>query len=247
MDEDIDCLLKIRETLLMIPFFGYRKVFLNLAGKSHGLSEKKVRRLMHQHGLFAIYAKPNLSSPCKNHKKYPYLLSGIEIRYPNQVWVSDITYIKINGCFVYLTAILDLFSRKVLSWRVSNTMDSYFCIEALEEALQRFGVPAIFNTDQGSQFTAAAFIAVLERESIRISMDGKGRALDNVYIERLWRSLKYEDIYLKSYEDLRELKEGVKKYFDFYNQERFHQALDYQTPEEMYESFKITEKEEKVA
>ena len=152
------------------------------------------------------------------------------------MWATDITYIKVNGGYVYLAAILDLFSRKVLSWRLSNTMETSFCIEALEEALHKYGCPAIFNTDQGSQFTSEAFTGVLKKHDIRISMDSKGRALDNIYVERLWRSFKYEDLYIKNYENMAELKKGVKKYFHFYNTERFHQSLNYETPSEIYHS-----------
>lgn len=192
---------------------------------------------MNRIGLKAIYPKPDLSKPRKDHKKYPYLLSGKVIRHPNQVWATDVTYIRLTGGFVYLVAILDLYSRKVLTWRLSNSMDADFCIDALEEAIMFYGVPAIFNTDQGSQFTSKGFIDVLERNGIQISMDGKGRALDNIYVERLWRTLKYEDIYIKSYESVIELREGIRRYFQFYNNERFHQSLGYATPDDMYESF----------
>jgi putative transposase len=196
---------------------------------------------MKRFGLRALYAKPWLSKPSKAHKKYPYLLKGKVIRHPNQVWASDITYIRLPGGHAYLVVILDLYSRKVLSWRLSNTLDAGFCVAALEEAIERYGEPAIFNTDQGCQFTAEVFIKVLEDHNIEISMDGKGRALDNIYVERLWRSLKYEDIYLKSYESMEELNEGVGRYFVFYNTERFHQSLEYQTPEIMHESFSSRE------
>ncbi len=192
---------------------------------------------MRRFGLRALFPGPSLSRPRKEHKKYPYLLKGKQIRYPNQVWATDLTYIRLPGGFVYLAAILDLYSRKVLSWRLSNTLDPSFCVEALEEALEQYGEPAIFNTDQGSQFTSDAFISVLKVHSIEISMDGKGRALDNIYVERLWRSLKYEDIYLHSYEKMQDLQKGVERYFQFYNNERFHQALNYRTPEEMHRSF----------
>ena len=196
---------------------------------------------MNRFGLKAIYPKLNLLKARKNHKKYPYLLSGKIIRHPNQVWATDVTYIRLSRGFVYLVAILDLYSRKVLSWRLSNSLDADFCVEALEEAIMNYGVPAIFNTDQGSQFTSDAFTGVLLGKGVQISMDGKGRALDNIFVERLWRTLKYEDIYIKSYESVIELKEGVRRYFHFYNSERFHQSLGYATPDDMYESF--TEKE----
>ena len=236
-NEDLEGLKLILVVLSSKAFYGYRKVALELVKLNPHLSRKRVRRIMHQFGLRAVYPKPNLSRPRKSHKKYPYLLRGKQIRYPNQVWATDVTYIRLPGGFVYLAAIVDLYSRKVLSWRLSNSMDASFCVAALKEAIERYGVPAIFNSDQGSQFTSDAFIGVLEEHHIKISMDGTGRALDNVYVERLWRSLKYEDIYLNSYESLGELHEGVERYFRFYNTERFHQGLDYLTPEQMYQSF----------
>mgnify|MGYP006280065733 CR=1 FL=1 len=235
-DEDLDDLKLILVVLSSKAFYGYRKVALELLDRHPHLTEKRVRRIMHQFGLRAIFPKPHLSWPRKGHKKYPYLLRGKEIRYPNQVWATDVTYIRLPSGFVYLVAIVDLYSRKVLSWRLSNSMDATFCVAALKEAIERYGVPAIFNSDQGSQFTSDAFIGVLEEHHIEISMDGTGRALDNVYVERLWRSLKYEDIYLNSYESLGELHDGVDRYFRFYNTERFHQGLDYRTPEEAYQS-----------
>ena len=184
----------------------------------------------------AIYAGKRTSIPGKGHKKYPYLLRGKAIWLPNQVWATDITYIRLSGGYVYLVAIIDLYSRKVLAWRISNTMDAEFCVSALEEAIAIWGVPAIFNTDQGSQFTSDAFVEALESKGIRISMDGKNRALDNIFVERFWRTLKYEDIYLKDYETMSELKLGLRRYFEFYNSERFHAALDYATPNEIYAS-----------
>ena len=236
-EKDLEDLILILEVLQNIPFYGYRKVSRQLIDKNPHLTRKRVRRLMKRFGLRAIYPGPNLSKRRKNHKIFPYLLRNKVIRYPNQVWASDITYIKLQGCYVYLIVILDLFSRKVLSWRLSNTCDASFCIAALEEAIMRYGEPAIFNTDQGSQFTSDGFIHILKEHHIRISMDSVGRALDNVYVERLWRSLKYEDIYIKSYENMIELDEGVSRYFHFYNSERFHQSHDYRTPDEMYRSF----------
>jgi len=227
-------ILKVLET---IPFYGYRKVAIELRKRGATTTRKRVRRIMRKFGLRAIFAKPNLSKARKEHKKYPYLLSGKIIRYPNQVWASDLTYIRLPGGNVYLVAIIDLYSRKVLSWRLSNSMKADFCIEALEEAIEKYGCPSIFNTDQGSQFTSEDFTDVLRRNHIRISMDGKGRALDNIYIERLWRTLKYEDIYIKGYENMASLKEGLNRYFQFYNTARFHQSLDYQVPDEKYESF----------
>jgi putative transposase len=199
---------------------------------------------MKRAGLRAIYPGKRTSMPAKHHKKYPYLLRGKGIWLPNQVWATDITYIKLAGGDVYLAAIIDIYSRKILAWRVSNTLDAEFCIAALEEAIILYGIPAIFNTDQGCQFTSDAFIAVLESNGIQISMDGVNRALDNIFIERFWRTLKYEDIYLNDYRTAIELKAGMKRYMDFYNGERFHASQDYQTPNEVYLS-KFQEKENK--
>ena len=175
-----------------------------------------------------------MSSPAKEFKKYPYLLSDLYIERANQVWATDITYLKVRGGYIYLVAIIDLYSRKVLSWRISNTVDRHFCLDALREAYAKYGTPEIFNIDQGSQFTSNDFTEALEKKRVRISMDGKGRALDNVYIERLWRSLKYEDIYIREYENIRECMRGVHRYFHFYNIARFHQSLDYRIPDEVY-------------
>jgi len=216
------------------PFYGYRKI--TLAIKNLNVTRKQVRLIMRKSGLRAIFPGKSLSLPSKFHEKYPYLLRNKFIWFPNQVWATDITYIKLSRGHVYLIAILDLCTRKVLSWRLSNTLDTEFCVSALEEAIMTYGVPAIFNTDQGSQFTSVAFIEMLKRYGIRISMDGKGRALDNIYVERLWRSLKYEEIYLNEYRSMEDLKAAVKKYFNFYNTERFHQSLEYATPDEMYYS-----------
>ncbi len=235
--KDLEDLTLILDVLVEIPFYGYRKIARKLnAGHPH-LTRKRVRRIMKRFGRTAIYAKRNLSKARQGHKKYPYLLAGKEIRYPNQVWASDITYLRLSSGYVYLVAILDLFSRKVLTWRLSNTADAGFCIDALEEAIELYGEPAIFNTDQGCQFTSDAFINVLDVHKISISMDGKGRALDNVYVERLWRTLKYEEIYLKEYKNVQDLRLGLQRYFMFYNTERFHQSLDYETPEQKYLSF----------
>lgn len=237
---DDSCELEILKSILIHlekkPFYGYRKIAKALQKDGVDITRKQVRRIMKKMGLRAIYPKKNLSKPRKGHKIYPYLLRNKAIALPNQVWATDVTYIKVNGSFVYLVAVLDLYSRKVLSWRLSNTMDTHFCIEALEEAISLYGVPGIFNTDQGSQFTSDAFTSVLSKHGIQISMDGKGRALDNIYVERLWRTLKYEEIYLNYYEDVKELKIAVNKYFEFYNSERFHQSLDYETPDEIYNS-----------
>ena len=200
------------------------------------MTRKRVRRIMKKAGLRAIYAGKRTSVPIKWHQKYPYLLRGKAIWLPNQVWATDITYIKLSCGYVYLVAIIDLFSRKVLSWRVSNTLDAEFCVTALEEAIAEYGIPAIFNTDQGCQFTSEAFTLTLERYGIRISMDGVNRALDNIFVERFWRSLKYEDIYLNDYRTIVELKTGLARYFRFYSSERFHESLGYETPDAIYAS-----------
>lgn len=233
-EEEIKILKAIKEVLKLRPFYGYRKIALAL--KNMSVTRKQIRLIMKKSGLRAIYPGKRLSIPVKWHEKYPYLLRNKEIWLPNQVWATDITYIKLSGGHVYLVAIIDLFSRKTLSWKLSNTLDTDFCITALEEAIMIYGKPAIFNTDQGSQFTSEAFTNKLKSHKIRISMDGKGRALDNIYIERLWRSLKYEEIYLNEYRSMEDLKIALKKYFNFYNTERFHQSLEYATPDEMYNS-----------
>ena len=225
---------EIKQEYILHPFYGYRKIFRALDDKSIPVTESRVRRLMIEMGLQAIYPKPKLSQPGKGHKKYPYLLRNMKIEYINQVWATDITYLKLNGVYVYLVAIIDLFSRKVLAWNVSNTIDASFCVEALQEAIEIYGAPEIFNTDQGSQFTSEEFTGKLNEYNVKISMDGKGRALDNVYVERLWRSLKYENIFLNDYRNLKDLKGGVNLYFEFYNTERYHQSLDYQTPDSVY-------------
>lgn len=230
--QEIKILEAIVEELKAHPFYGYRKIAIALSDL--GITRKQVRRIMRKFGLRAIYPRRNLSKPVKSHKKYPYLLRNKVIWLPNQVWATDITYIKLRGGHVYLVAIIDLFSRKVLTWKVSNTLDAEFCVSALEEAITVYGVPSIFNTDQGSQFTSDGFIAVLKRYGIQISMDGVGRALDNIFVERLWRSVKYEEIYLNDYQSMDDLKSSLKRYFNFYNTERFHQSLEYATPDEIY-------------
>jgi putative transposase len=233
-EKEIALLKAIQEVLQDYPFYGYRKVWRKIEGL--GATEKQVRRIMKRAGLRALYPGKRTTLPAKGHTKYPYLLKGKNIWLPNQVWATDITYIRLKGGYVYLTAIIDLYSRKVLSWRVSNTMDAEFCVSALEEALALWGTPAIFNTDQGSQFTSDAFGRTLAEQGIRISMDGKNRALDNIFVERFWRSLKYEDIYLKDYQGMGELKTGLKNYFSFFNGERYHASLDYRTPDDQYYS-----------
>ena len=216
------------------PFYGYRKVMHELRRYGIFASEWKVRTARNTLGIRAIYPGPNTSAANKEHEKYPYLLGDLDIEHPNQVWATDITYIRADSGFMYLVAIIDLFSRRVLSHRLSNSLNARFCVDALQEAINRYGQPEIFNTDQGSQFTGEQWIGVLKAHDVQISMDGKGRALDNIYVERLWRSLKYEDIYLNDYESARELRRGVSRYFSFYNTRRFHQSLDYQTPDEVY-------------
>lgn len=211
------------------PFYGSRRMVAWLSEQGHEVNRKRIQRLMRIMGLEAIYPRPNTSLAGKAHKIYPYLLRGVPIIRPNQVWSTDITYIPMDSGFMFLVAIIDWFSRYVLSWRISNTLDAEFCLEALDAAL-RLGKPEIFNTDQGAQFTCSDFTGRLEGAGIRISMDGRGRALDNVFVERLWRTVKYEDIYLKNYETGGELHDGMRNYFKFYNTERPHQALKYRTP-----------------
>lgn len=224
----------IEKAYSLYPFYGSRRMTNHLQEKGYSINRKRVQRLMRKLGLQGIAPGPNTSKPHPEHKKYPYLLRGVEITHPNHVWGTDITYIRLASGFVYLVAIMDWYSRRVLSWRISNTMDSHFCVECLEDALKNHGKPLIFNSDQGSQFTSHAFTDVLTREGIQISMDGRGRALDNIYVERLWRNVKYEDIYLRGYEKMGELMLGLTQYFTFYNHERSHQSLSYHTPDEVY-------------
>ena len=244
-ERELAVLAAILDVLQERPFYGYRKVWRQIM--EMGVTRKQVRRIMKRAGLRAIYPGKKTSTPAKGHPKYPYLLKDTTPWLPNHAWATDITYIRLSGGFVYLVAIIDLYSRKVLSWQVSNTMDAEFCVTTLEDAIVRYGVPAIFNTDQGSQFTSDAFIAVLKRHCIRISMDGKNRAMDNILVERFWRSLKYEDIYLRDYRTMGELKAGVKRYFEFYNRERFHQSLDYATPDDVYENSRFCKKKQELA
>ena len=221
------------EQYTQTPFYGVLKMTQVLKQQGEAINVKRVRRLMRKMGLEAIYPKARLSQRNGQDAIYPYLLRDLEIKEVNQVWSTDITYIPLQGGFVYLVAVIDWFSRYVLSWELSNTMDVYFCLHALEKALH-WGTPVIFNTDQGSQFTSQAFTSRLLKEKIQISMDGRGRALDNIFVERLWRSLKYEDIYLKNYESVRAARDGIRHYFLFYNQQRLHQALHYKTPQSIY-------------
>jgi putative transposase len=215
------------------PFYGSRRMTAWLKhDEGHDVNRKRVQRLMRLMGLEAVYPKPKLSGGRK-HKVYPYLLRGVSIERPDQVWSSDITYVGLPGGFMYLTAVIDWYSRYVLSWELSNTLDGSFCIDALEEALARRR-PEVFNTDQGTQFTAEAFTGRLLSAGVKVSMDGKGRCLDNVFVERLWRSVKYEDVYVRGYETVPQLRAGLARYFGFYNQQRRHQSLDYRTPAEVY-------------
>jgi putative transposase len=218
------------------PFFGSRKMVIFLGNAGHSVNRKRVQRLMREMGLTAMAPGPNTSRPHPEHKVYPYLLRGVAVIRPNQVWSTDITYIRLAGGFAYLVAIIDWYSRKVLSWRISNSMESVFCVDCLEDALHIHGKPEIFNSDQGSQFTSEAFTAVLIRESIVISMDGRGRAFDNIFVERLWRSVKHEDIYLNGYASMGDLRIGMATYFLFYNSERPHQSLGQRTPGIVYQT-----------
>jgi len=234
-DDNLEMMRLIDEQYLLTPFFGSRQMTNWLRRKGHSLNRKRVQRLMRLMGLEAIFPGKNTSVGNKEHKKYPYLLRGISVTHPDQVWCTDITYIRMHRGFMYLVAIMDWYSRHVLSWKLSNSLDTAFCVDALDEALER-SKPEIFNTDQGAQFTSEVFTDRLLSHDIAISMDGRGRALDNAFIERLWRSLKYEDIYLKEYADVDELYIGLTKYFDFYSKERPHQGLNGRTPFEVYAS-----------
>ena len=220
---------RIDEMHLERPFYGSRRIRDWLQDEGHDVNRKRVQRLMRRMGIMAVYPKPRTSRPGTGHTIYPYLLRGMTV-YRS----ADITYVPMARGFLYLVAIMDWYSRKVLAWRVSNTLDSDFCVEALEEALRGYGAPEIFNTDQGAQFTSSAFTDVLKDAEVAISMDGKGRWVDNVFIERLWRSVKYEEVYLHAYESVLEAREGLHRYFRFYNVERRHQRLDRMTPEAVY-------------
>ena len=224
----------IDEQFLETPYYGARQMARHFRRQGYCVSRKRIGRLMRKMGLSAIYQKPNTSKPHPEHKIYPYLLRGIAIDRPNKVWCSDITYIPMRRGFLYLVAIMDWHSRKVLSWRLSNSLDTDFCVAALEEALEKYGTPEIFNTDQGSQFTSYSFTQVLKEAHIKISMDGKGRWMDNVMIERLWRSLKYECVYLNAFEVGSEARQGIGKWINSYNESRPHSSLDDHTPDEVY-------------
>jgi len=233
-DEEWALMRLIDEIHLEWPFYGSRRIRDELQARGHNINRKRLQRLMHQMGLQALYPRRRTSQPGKGHKIYPYLLRDLLIERPNQVWAADICYLPMAKGFLYLVAIMDWYSRRVLSWRLSNTLDTDFCLEALQEALRRFGAPEIFNTDQGAQFTSEAFTGVLKDHGIQISMDGKGRWVDNVFVERLWRSVKYEDVYLRAYETPAELRVGLNRYFEFYNSRRRHRALDRRPPDAVY-------------
>jgi putative transposase len=230
---DIQIMNAMDEIYMDFPYYGARKISQALKRKKYKVGRKHIRTLMVRMGISAEMPKKSLSNPHPDHKKYPYLLKGVKITRPNQVWSTDITYIRLKQGFVYLVAVMDWYSRYVISWRLSTTLDNQFCCEALEEALEQ-GCPEIFNSDQGIQFTSSNFTDILKRKEIRISMDGRGRALDNVFIERLWRNLKYEEVYRNDYLDVSDCCRHIKEYFRKYNEERLHESLDYRTPYEVH-------------
>jgi len=242
---------QVDEQFLETPFYGVRQMTWHLRNEGHLVNEKRIRRLMRLMGLMPIYQKPNTSKPAKGHKIYPYLLRGLRVGRPNQVWCADITYLPMRRGFLYLVAIMDWHTRKVLAWRISNTLEADFCVEALNEAVHKFGPPEIMNTDQGSQFTSFVWTDRLKRVGTRISMDGKGRFLDNIFIERLWRSMKYECVYLHAWENGSEAKAGIKKWMEFYNRKRPHSALGGKPPAVVYwqriEEINPDQQEQKVA
>jgi len=239
---DIEIMNLLDEQFLKTPFYGVRRMTKFLQTKGYNIGRGHTRTLLRKMGLLAIYPKKNLSKRNTEHQVFPYLLNDMEINKTNQVWSADITYIRLDRGFVYMVAIIDWYSRYILSWKLSNTLDADFCLEALKEAINNYGTPEIFNTDQGCQFTSNCFIQELVNNNINISMDGKGRALDNIFVERFWRSLKYENIYINHYGNIPEAKKGIEKYINFYNFERFHQSLDYKTPGEIHLG-KIEERE----
>jgi putative transposase len=223
----------IDEIYTKYPFYGHRKIREELKDSGIEIGRKKTLRLMKEMGLEAIYPKPNTSKPHPRHEKFPYLLTNLAITYPDQVWGTDITYIRLKEGFVYLVALIDWYSRYVLDWQLSKTMETEFCVTALQNALRK-AVPHIHNSDQGVQFTDRKYIAVLENEKIHISMDGKGRCMDNIFTERLWRTVKYENVYLREYASFSEAYQGLSEYFPFYNEQRKHQSLEYRTPAQVY-------------
>jgi putative transposase len=232
--KNLELMKRIDQQYTKMPYYGVRRMTAFLRAEGCPVNLKRVRRLMRLMGLEALYPKPNLSKATPTHRVYPYLLKELVVTRSNQVWAADITYIPMSQGFVYLFAILDWHSRHVVSWRVSTRLDTQFCLEALEEAVGRYGAPAILNTDQGCQFTSVGWVEALERHGIRVSMDGRGRYLDNIFVERLWRSVKYEEVYLKQYETVKEAKTSLANYFHLYNTERLHQSLAYQTPRAVY-------------
>lgn len=234
--EELALMRRIDEIHLKWPFYGARKLCQALRAEGTTVNRKRMTRIMRVMGLESVAPKPDTSEPHPEHPVFPYLLRNLSICRANQVWAADITYIPMAHGFAYLVAIIDWYSRRVLAWRLSNTMESSFCLEALSEALEQFPKPEIFNTDQGSQFTSEAFTGALRSAGITISMDGKGRCIDNVFVERVWRSLKYEEVFLHAYDDLDEARAGIGRYFEFYNCTRQHQALGYQTPDAFYRS-----------
>jgi putative transposase len=231
--ENLSLMKKIDEQYIKTPFYGSRRMAAFLKKEGEDANRKRVQRLMRLMGIEAIYPKPRTTIKSEDHKIYPYLLQGVSIVRPNQVWSTDITYIRTLRGFLYLVAIIDWYSRYILSWGLSNTLDRYFCIEALKEALDR-GKPEIFNSDQGSQFTSVEFNGILKAEDVKISMDGRGRVFDNIFVERLWRTIKYEEVYIKDYEDGPSAYKGLSVYIPFYNDERLHQSLNYLTPSAIY-------------
>ena len=237
--ENLRLMRRIDEQYTACPFYGSRRMTAWLTNQGEEVNRKRVQRLMRVMGLEAIYPKPRLSAAGRGHRIYPYLLRGVTIERPDQVWSTDITYVPMTSGFMYLAAVIDWYSRYVIAWRLSNTLDGSFCTEMLEESL-RSGKPEVFNTDQGVQFTAAAFTGRLESAGVAVSMDGRGRALDNVFVERLWRSVKYEDIYIRGYDAVPELHRGLGRYFGFYNDERLHQSLGYRTPAAVYREVRST-------
>jgi putative transposase len=234
--EELALMRLIDEEYLKHPFYGSRKVADALCTLGHHVNRKRVQRLMRLMGLEALAPKPSLSRSHPEHMKYPYLLRGLEVARANQVWATDITYIPLATGFVYLVAIIDWYSRAVLAWKLSTTLETDFCLRALDDALARWGRPEIFNTDQGVQFTSEQFTGILKKQGIQISMDGKGRCLDNVFVERLWRSLKYEEVFLHRYDGVPDARGGIGRYFVFFNEERPHQSLGYRTPMQVYQS-----------
>ena len=233
-ERELEMMKIIDEVHLKYPFYGSRSLRDELRGRGYKVGRGHVSTLMKKMGIEALYRKPKLSKPHPGHKIYPYLLRGVEIIRANQVWATDITYIPMAKGFCYLVAIMDWASRRVLAWRLSNTLDVSFCNDALEEAIRKHGIPDIFNSDQGSQFTSEEFTGILISHGIKISMDGRGCWMDNVFVERLWRSVKYEDIYLKAYKSIAEVRQGLREYFEFYNTRRRHQSLDRRTPDDVY-------------